>query len=148
MKSLIEYIKESYIVENNIDNNKVIDFVKSKAKDYKVGASLNKGQLWLDALKAGGISSKREKTERCTDVKDILKQNGYKEIFSTDGQTKIENEDYTKYEIGDIAHTVSRSDTFGELSIFDGNEWVFGNYSKKTPYSIYDPWILKIYRKS
>lgn len=150
MKSLIDYIKESYIIENNLDNDKVIDFLKANGKDkkYITGASTNKGQLWLDALKNGGIDSKREKTERCSDVRDILKQNGYKEIFAIDGQNKIENADYSKYKSGDIAHTVSRSDTFGELSMFDGKEWVFGSYSKETPYSIYEPWILKIYRKS
>lgn len=149
MKQLIEYIKESYIFESTIDTNKVIDFIKSKAKDYKVGAATNKGQLWLDALKSAGLETKRQKTERCADVANMLKPNGYEEIFKSSNEKEIKKGDYNKdCKLGDIAHTISRSDIFGELAIYDGKEWTFPNHNDLCGTTLWDPWIMRIYRKS
>lgn len=150
MKSLIDYINESYIFESNVDNNKVIDYLKSNGKDkkYITGVSLNKGQVWLDALKDGGLETKRQKCERCSDVANILKPNGYEEIFKSSDEKEIKKGDYNKdCKFGDIALTVSRSDIFGELSIYDGKEWIFPTHTDTVAVSMYDPWIMRIYRK-
>lgn len=162
MKSLIKFIKEHYIVENNtkFDCQKTIDFITSRktisnAKYEFPNGNFNIAQFWVDALKEGGLKMNCHLYSNYileTVWKHLEENEGFKCIYETPHKTSLDNIKNEKFYAdidfrpGDIAFSYDRIG-YTCAMIYDGKNWIYSTMVLDVPTYQGEPKLVYILRK-